>query len=145
MRGPFICCLCGKTIIILCSLYCTDLRSIFKIFFMPLISCASSLSNFSAYSDSGYMAPEYALDGQFSIKSDVYSFGVLLLEIASGQTYSGFHLSQMGYNLTAYVNSLSLSVSLSPLRSLSSFVMVADWNEICRPGRYGVEGECQIS
>ncbi|CAN6463735.1 unnamed protein product [Victoria cruziana] len=50
----------------------------------------------------GYIAPEYAMDGQFSIKSDVYSFGVLLLEIASGQTYSGFHLSQMGYNLTAY-------------------------------------------
>ncbi|XP_015868178.3 cysteine-rich receptor-like protein kinase 26 isoform X2 [Ziziphus jujuba] len=33
----------------------------------------------------GYMAPEYAMHGQFSIKSDVYSFGVLLLEIISGQ------------------------------------------------------------
>ncbi|KAF3784796.1 Cysteine-rich receptor-like protein kinase 10, partial [Nymphaea thermarum] len=32
----------------------------------------------------GYMAPEYAIDGQFSTKSDVYSFGVLLLEIVSG-------------------------------------------------------------
>uniref|UniRef100_A0A0D9XGF5 Receptor-like serine/threonine-protein kinase n=1 Tax=Leersia perrieri TaxID=77586 RepID=A0A0D9XGF5_9ORYZ len=30
----------------------------------------------------GYMAPEYAMEGIFSIKSDVYSFGVLLLEIA---------------------------------------------------------------
>ncbi|PPR96131.1 hypothetical protein GOBAR_AA24536 [Gossypium barbadense] len=30
----------------------------------------------------GYMAPEYAMHGQFSIKSDVYSFGVLVLEIA---------------------------------------------------------------
>ncbi|KAF3449093.1 hypothetical protein FNV43_RR09817 [Rhamnella rubrinervis] len=29
----------------------------------------------------GYMAPEYAMNGQFSTKSDVYSFGVLLLEI----------------------------------------------------------------
>ncbi|GAU14931.1 hypothetical protein TSUD_47240 [Trifolium subterraneum] len=33
----------------------------------------------------GYMAPEYAMFGQFSIKSDVFSFGVLVLEIISGQ------------------------------------------------------------
>ncbi|KAH6793866.1 hypothetical protein C2S52_004343 [Perilla frutescens var. hirtella] len=33
----------------------------------------------------GYMAPEYAMHGQFSIKSDVFSFGVLMLEIVSGQ------------------------------------------------------------
>ncbi|GFP82105.1 cysteine-rich receptor-like protein kinase 10 [Phtheirospermum japonicum] len=33
----------------------------------------------------GYMAPEYAIQGQFSVKSDVYSFGVLVLEIVSGQ------------------------------------------------------------
>ncbi|KAH7660808.1 S-receptor-like serine/threonine-protein kinase protein [Dioscorea alata] len=33
----------------------------------------------------GYMAPEYALDGVFSVKSDVFSFGVLILEIISGQ------------------------------------------------------------
>ncbi|KAK9056997.1 hypothetical protein SSX86_024363 [Deinandra increscens subsp. villosa] len=38
----------------------------------------------------GYMAPEYAGDGLFSIKSDVYSFGVLLLEIVSGEKNRGF-------------------------------------------------------
>ncbi|CAL5082736.1 unnamed protein product [Urochloa decumbens] len=32
----------------------------------------------------GYMAPEYAMEGVFSIKSDVYSFGVLLMEIVTG-------------------------------------------------------------
>ncbi|XP_074332601.1 G-type lectin S-receptor-like serine/threonine-protein kinase At4g27290 [Apium graveolens] len=32
----------------------------------------------------GYMSPEYAIDGQFSVKSDVYSFGVLLIKIVSG-------------------------------------------------------------
>ncbi|KAF3784793.1 Ephrin receptor 1 [Nymphaea thermarum] len=67
----------------------------------------------------GYMAPEYAIDGQFSIKSDVYSFGVLLLEIASGQTYGGFHFSKMGYSLIGYV-SLSLSLSLSVSLFLSN-------------------------
>ncbi|XP_073004172.1 G-type lectin S-receptor-like serine/threonine-protein kinase At1g11300 isoform X2 [Typha latifolia] len=30
----------------------------------------------------GYMSPEYAMEGLFSVKSDIYSFGVLLLEIA---------------------------------------------------------------
>ncbi|XP_059652124.1 leucine-rich repeat receptor protein kinase HPCA1-like isoform X2 [Cornus florida] len=33
----------------------------------------------------GYMSPEYAMEGLFSIKSDVFSFGVLLLEIVSGK------------------------------------------------------------
>ncbi|MED6167528.1 hypothetical protein PIB30_003500 [Stylosanthes scabra] len=33
----------------------------------------------------GYMAPEYAIYGSFSIKSDVFSFGVLVLEIISGK------------------------------------------------------------
>ncbi|KAM0841441.1 hypothetical protein ACQ4PT_059051 [Festuca glaucescens] len=32
----------------------------------------------------GYMSPEYAMGGAFSVKSDTYSFGVLLLEILSG-------------------------------------------------------------
>ncbi|KAF7020547.1 LOW QUALITY PROTEIN: hypothetical protein CFC21_033628 [Triticum aestivum] len=36
----------------------------------------------------GYMAPEYASHGIFSIKSDVFSFGVLTLEIVSGKRNS---------------------------------------------------------
>ncbi|XP_025827150.1 cysteine-rich receptor-like protein kinase 10 isoform X2 [Panicum hallii] len=39
----------------------------------------------------GYMAPEYASEGLFSVKSDVFSFGVLILEIISGQRTSRFH------------------------------------------------------
>ncbi|TYJ38926.1 hypothetical protein E1A91_A04G028700v1 [Gossypium mustelinum] len=41
----------------------------------------------------GYMSPEYAMEGLFSIKSDVFSFGVLLLEIVSGKKSTGFYHS----------------------------------------------------
>ncbi|VAI70187.1 unnamed protein product [Triticum turgidum subsp. durum] len=37
----------------------------------------------------GYMAPEYASQGVFSIKSDVFSFGVIIFEILSGKRNSG--------------------------------------------------------
>ncbi|KAG7541801.1 Protein kinase domain [Arabidopsis thaliana x Arabidopsis arenosa] len=39
----------------------------------------------------GYMSPEYAMYGQFSMKSDVYSFGVLVLEIISGRKNSSLY------------------------------------------------------
>ncbi|CAJ2654946.1 unnamed protein product [Trifolium pratense] len=50
----------------------------------------------------GYMSPEYALDGHFSVKSDVFSFGVVVLEIISGKRNTGFYqveheLSLLGY------------------------------------------------
>ncbi|PIN02588.1 Serine/threonine protein kinase [Handroanthus impetiginosus] len=42
----------------------------------------------------GYMAPEYAMEGLFSIKSDVYSFGVLLLEIIIGRRNNSFRSTE---------------------------------------------------
>ncbi|ESQ28591.1 hypothetical protein EUTSA_v10018108mg [Eutrema salsugineum] len=47
----------------------------------------------------GYMSPEYAMDGLFSMKSDVFSFGVLLLEIISGKKNNGFYNSNRDLNL----------------------------------------------
>ncbi|KAJ1379173.1 S-locus glycoprotein domain [Sesbania bispinosa] len=41
----------------------------------------------------GYMSPEYAMEGLFSVKSDVYSFGILLLEILSGRRNTSFRHS----------------------------------------------------
>ncbi|KAJ0250276.1 Protein kinase domain-containing protein [Hirschfeldia incana] len=39
----------------------------------------------------GYMSPEYAMQGRFSMKSDVYSVGVLVLEIVSGKMNCSFN------------------------------------------------------
>ncbi|KAF3973129.1 hypothetical protein CMV_003415 [Castanea mollissima] len=50
----------------------------------------------------GYMSPEYALEGIFSIKSDVFSFGVVLLEIISGKKNTGFYQSQQAMSLLGY-------------------------------------------
>ncbi|KAG5380414.1 hypothetical protein IGI04_028256 [Brassica rapa subsp. trilocularis] len=51
----------------------------------------------------GYMSPEYAMDGIFSMKSDVFSFGVLLLEIISGKKTNGFYNSNRDLNLLGFV------------------------------------------
>ncbi|PIM97973.1 Serine/threonine protein kinase [Handroanthus impetiginosus] len=39
----------------------------------------------------GYMSPEYAIDGKFSVKSDIFSMGVVILEIVSGKKNRGFN------------------------------------------------------
>ncbi|XP_022720570.1 cysteine-rich receptor-like protein kinase 10 isoform X2 [Durio zibethinus] len=50
----------------------------------------------------GYMSPEYAMQGQFSVKSDAYSFGVLVLEIISGQRNSNFYQTDGAEDLLSY-------------------------------------------
>ncbi|KAK0590396.1 hypothetical protein LWI29_026528 [Acer saccharum] len=50
----------------------------------------------------GYMSPEYALDGFFSVKSDVFSFGVVILEIISGKKNTGFYNSQEALSLLGH-------------------------------------------
>ncbi|KAK7405141.1 hypothetical protein VNO78_06339 [Psophocarpus tetragonolobus] len=54
----------------------------------------------------GYMAPEYAADGLFSVKSDVFSFGILLMEIISGKRNRGFYLQNKSPNLVTHAWSL---------------------------------------
>ncbi|KAL7188156.1 hypothetical protein ACSBR1_038091 [Camellia fascicularis] len=50
----------------------------------------------------GYMSPEYAIDGLFSMKSDVFSFGVIILEIMSGKRNRMFHHSDHDFNLLGH-------------------------------------------
>ncbi|KAG6641606.1 hypothetical protein CIPAW_09G086200 [Carya illinoinensis] len=50
----------------------------------------------------GYMAPEYAMQGMYSIKSDVFSFGVLLIEIITGRRNAGFHRTKRAPSLVAF-------------------------------------------
>jgi serine/threonine protein kinase len=59
---------------------------------------------------SGYMAPEYAMDGVFSVKSDVFSFGVIVLEIITGTRNRGVYSYSGHLNLLAHV-----SINLHPI------------------------------
>ncbi|CAN1775098.1 Receptor-like serine/threonine-protein kinase SD1-7 [Linum perenne] len=50
----------------------------------------------------GYMSPEYAVDGIYSVKSNIYSYGVLVLEIISGKRNRGFHHPSHDLNLLGH-------------------------------------------
>ncbi|XP_059635567.1 G-type lectin S-receptor-like serine/threonine-protein kinase At1g11300 [Cornus florida] len=52
---------------------------------------------------SGYMSPEYAMEGRFSEKSDVFSFGILLLEIVSGRKNTSFYHDEHSLSLLGFV------------------------------------------
>ncbi|KAM3287027.1 G-type lectin S-receptor-like serine/threonine-protein kinase [Capsicum chacoense] len=50
----------------------------------------------------GYMSPEYAVDGIFSVKSHVFSFGVLVLEVVSGKKNRRFIHPEYNLNLIGH-------------------------------------------
>ncbi|XWS09907.1 hypothetical protein CRYUN_Cryun39dG0030000 [Craigia yunnanensis] len=68
----------------------------------------------------GYMSPEYAIDGLYSIKSDVFSFGVLVLEIVSGKRNRGFchpdhHHNLLGHAWKLHNKGKSLELIAAPI------------------------------
>ncbi|XWS28051.1 hypothetical protein CRYUN_Cryun25bG0032600 [Craigia yunnanensis] len=68
----------------------------------------------------GYMAPEYAINGQFSVKSDVFSFGILVLEIISGKKNKGFYHPSDDLNLIGHA--WGLWRKGKPLKLIDSFL-----------------------
>ncbi|XP_049344525.1 G-type lectin S-receptor-like serine/threonine-protein kinase SD1-1 [Solanum verrucosum] len=50
----------------------------------------------------GYMSPEYAVDGKYSVKSDVFSIGVIILEIVSGRKNRKFRHLEHHHNLLGH-------------------------------------------
>ncbi|RWW37464.1 hypothetical protein BHE74_00057420 [Ensete ventricosum] len=81
---------------------------------------------------SGYMSPEYAMDGIFSVKSDVFSFGVLVLEIVSGKKNRGVYYSGRHLNLLAYVSTRNYSPYIRfphPLPYGDDVINTCDWSQ----------------
>ncbi|KAK4490852.1 hypothetical protein RD792_001567 [Penstemon davidsonii] len=81
----------------------------------------------------GYMAPEYAMQGLFSIKSDVFSFGVLVLEIISGKKNTGFYntdcLSLLGHAWELWISNrgvelLDPAVGSTPVGAVLRYINV---------------------
>ncbi|KAJ0764291.1 putative protein kinase RLK-Pelle-DLSV family [Helianthus annuus] len=56
----------------------------------------------------GYISPEYAVNGLYSIKSDIFSFGVLVLEIVSRKKNRGFVYEDHDDNLLGHVSALNI-------------------------------------
>lgn len=88
--------------------------------------------------NSGYMAPEYAMEGLFSVKSDVFSFGVILLEIISGKRNSGFYITELAPTLLAYV----ILISKSTIVGIICIYIIVLIQSICdRHGGCGMKGK----
>ncbi|XP_058779549.1 G-type lectin S-receptor-like serine/threonine-protein kinase At1g11330 isoform X2 [Vicia villosa] len=82
----------------------------------------------------GYMSPEYAMEGIFSIKSDVFSFGVLLLEIISGKKNTGFYQTNsfdlLGYAWNLWTNNCGMDLIDSKLDDISNKHLVTKYVNI---------------
>ncbi|KAJ0725590.1 putative protein kinase RLK-Pelle-DLSV family [Helianthus annuus] len=70
----------------------------------------------------GYISPEYAVHGRFSIKSDVFSFGVLVLEIISGKknkefSHGGHSDNLLGHAWRLYKEGRSIELTSGSLQA----------------------------
>ncbi|KAL6654904.1 hypothetical protein ACP70R_008369 [Stipagrostis hirtigluma subsp. patula] len=101
----------------------------------------------------GYMAPEYASEGIFSVKSDVFSFGVLVLEIISGKRTSSFlgygeFINLLGHAWQLWIDGLWAQImdtslvtechALSVMRCINIALLCVQENADDRPNMSGV-------
>ncbi|KAM2481618.1 hypothetical protein PS1_005106 [Malus domestica] len=95
----------------------------------------------------GYMAPEYAIHGRFSVKTDVFSFGVLVLEIISGKRIGSFRYGENEENHLSYAwrnwkeetpqniidPTLTTSSRIETMRSIHVGLLCVQQNVVDRP------------
>ncbi|XP_030929410.1 putative cysteine-rich receptor-like protein kinase 35 [Quercus lobata] len=83
----------------------------------------------------GYMSPEYAMEGIFSIEFDIFSFGVLFLEILSSKKNTSFYqrdsINLIGYAWDLWKSNRSLELmdpilgDTPPANVLLSYINIA--------------------
>lgn len=90
------------------------------------------------------MAPEYALQGHFSVKLDVFSFGVLVLEIVTGKKNSfrnGDHIEHLLSHVSKTIHhSLTLCKDLYVQIFVSPQYYEFTLDKFCRHGETGGKG-----
>ncbi|XP_061979111.1 G-type lectin S-receptor-like serine/threonine-protein kinase At4g27290 isoform X2 [Populus nigra] len=85
----------------------------------------------------GYISPEYANHGLYSLKSDVFSFGVLVLEIVSGNRNRGFIHPDHSLNLLGHA--WRLFEENRPLELVAeSLVIACNLSEVLRSIHVGL-------
>ncbi|CAN1154336.1 G-type lectin S-receptor-like serine/threonine-protein kinase At4g27290 [Linum perenne] len=92
----------------------------------------------------GYMSPEYAVDGIYSVKSDIYSYGVLVLEIISGKRNRGFQHPSHDLNLLGH-RRLMAGITVLACSFIFCFSITCSAQDNLKPGELLRDGESLVS